>query len=96
MDEHDEDLSPSISDISIIDLPMVIEQSPSHESKSLRHSVLNFEEKLQAFRTRMHGHVSTSEHNPVVEPVKPMRYVRHFNVSVSLKKSRLLRFFIFK
>ena len=35
------------------------------------------------------------KHNRSIKPVKPMRYVRHYTVSVSLKKSRLLRFFDF-
>jgi hypothetical protein len=33
-----------------------------------------------------------NEHNQSIKPIKPMRYVRRFNVSVSLKNSRLFRF----
>ncbi|CAF3557551.1 unnamed protein product [Rotaria socialis] len=55
----------------------------------------NIEQKLDNFRTRFHGHSLTTEpkhttKSSITEPLKPMPYVCYFNVTVSLKKSRLL------
>lgn len=78
--------------------PSVSLKSSVRESK-IDHLVgVNLEQKLHTFRTRMLGSLSSHESQssiptPVVVPLKPMPYVRCFNVTVSLKKSRLLRFF---
>lgn len=79
--------------------PSVSLKSSNRESK-IDHLVgVNLEQKLHTFRARMLGSLSSHESQssipmPVVVPLKPMPYVRCFNVTVSLKKSRLLRFFL--
>ncbi|UJR16424.1 hypothetical protein I4U23_003326 [Adineta vaga] len=69
--------------------PRLSERGKQHESQTEFHHGSKIEQKIQNLRLRMHGHLLPPE-VPVVEPLKPMRYVRHFNVSVSLKRSRLL------
>jgi len=92
MDNNSEKLSSTISIPSTIDSPSVIGKNKIRESKIHQYHGL----KLRTLRMRLLG--QEDDHMvqvPVVEPLKPMPYVRRFTVSVSLKKSRLLRFFVF-
>lgn len=81
-----------------INSPSVSLKSPRRENK-IDHLVHeNLDQKLRTLRMRILGSLLPHESRPskpvpVVVPLKPMPYVRHFNVTVSLKKSRLLRFF---
>jgi hypothetical protein len=82
MDNNNNKLSPRVlKDSNSID---------SHESNKNQESKMQHGSSIDKLRMLMYG----QEHIHSIEPVKPMRYVRHFTVSVSLKKSRLLRFFL--
>jgi hypothetical protein len=57
----------------------------------------NNNKKFPSFDMLMHkylsiGHINYSKNVSMIKPLKPMPYIWHFNVSTSLKKSRLLRF----
>ena len=73
--------------------PRLSVKGKHRENQAQLHHGSKLEQKIQNLRFRINGHVESPDAPPVKEPLKPMRYVRHFNVSVSLKKSRLLRFF---
>ncbi len=92
MDNNSGKFSSTISIPSTIDSSSVIGKDKIRESKIRQHRG----SKLQTLRMRLLG--QEDDHIvqvPVVEPLKPMPYVRRFTVSVSLKKSRLLRFLFF-
>ena len=82
---------------SVVHTPSTSSRDKHRESK-LQHFVgVNLEQRIQTLRLRMLGHSSHDEDNPppAIVPIKPMPYVRRFTVSVSLKKPRLIRFFLF-
>jgi len=94
-----EKLSSRVLSPNRISSPKVFDKNKNHESKSQHSNSSNIEQKIHNLRMRMHGNSLPTENNPttqipITEPLKPMRYVRHFTVSVSLKKSRLLRLLI--
>ncbi len=95
MDNDSEIASSRLSNISGKDSPSVIEKKRTRESKIQQYLGSNLEQKLQTLRMLMLGHSLDGEqyHTTSVQPLKPMPYVRHFTVSVSLKKPRGLRFF---
>lgn len=71
--------------------PETVEKHKTRESKIHPHTGSNIEHKLQTLRTLILGYeVTPTTQASIVEPLKPMPYIRHFNVS---KKSRSLRFF---
>jgi hypothetical protein len=86
-----------VSNTSTISSASIIRKTKGHESKIHQHNGSTLEQKLQTLRMLILENLSIHETTsvPVVEPLKPMPYVRRFTVSVSLKKSRLLRFFCF-
>ncbi|CAF0837024.1 unnamed protein product [Rotaria sp. Silwood1] len=96
MDDNKPKASSTVSKTTIIDSSRIVERAKSHDSKIIHHNGLNLERRFSNFRMRNHGHHSMSTHSDnttpvtVTQPLKPMRYVCHFNVPVSLRKSRLL------
>lgn len=85
--------SPSrASDISTaIYSPVSVRSSKPRESKIDQQNGTHLEQKLHKLRTLILGYDShDTAPVQVVEPIKPMPYVRHFSVS---RKSRSLRFF---
>ena len=100
MDSHQQKSSWIVSNAKNIRSPRIHEKDEIHESKISNPSRSKVEQKLENFRTRFHGYSLTTEPKhatkvSITEPLKPMRYVCYFNVAVSLKKSRLLRFLIY-
>ena len=45
----------------------------------------------ESLRTRVHDHFCRADEPQRSEPLRPMRYVRHFTVAVSLNRSHLFR-----
>jgi hypothetical protein len=81
---------------SIFYSPTIVTKVKARESKLQQHNGSNFEQKLQILRMLILGYDNNNTTQvPVVEPLKPMPYVRCFDVSDSHKKSRSLRFFCF-
>jgi hypothetical protein len=97
MNDGKETPSPRVSGKNKVKSPSVIKKNENPENNTPHHVGLNVDQSLETLRMRMHGHLLSNGHNPatqisVIAPLIPMRYVRHFTVSVSLKKSHLLRF----
>ncbi|CAF1182831.1 unnamed protein product [Adineta steineri] len=95
MERHKERFSFRAFDANKKNLPNVVEKSRSSENQLNSSNGLKSEQKPYSLRTRILDHISPPDkhhttHSPTIQPLKPMRYSRHFNVTVSLKKSRLL------
>lgn len=98
MDDQKRKLSPTVSNSNQTDSPRISEKIKHDESRIINPLGSNIEQKLENFRMRLRAYTFTTEQNSttkpmVTEPLKPMRYVCRYNVAVSLKKSRLSRFF---
>lgn len=96
MDNRSERMSSRLSNISSGTSPTVSEKRQRRDSR-MQHISTNLEQKLQTLRTFAKSSLWNEEFdsNPptqVVQPLKPMPYIRHFTVPISLKKSRVLRF----
>lgn len=93
MDNRSERMSSRLSNISSGTSPTVSEKRQRRDSR--------IQQKLNTLRTFALNSLWNEEYdqNPlppqVVQPLKPMPYIRHFTVPISLKKSRVLRFLIF-